>query len=144
MLSRCGWTVTLQTQLMRVLFASLFVAANLLSPLAWAHQVGASVQISPPGVYGRIEVGGFPQILPPPQVVVLPQPVIVTRPVYLVQRPPQPIYAWVPPGHRKHWDKHCYRYRACGQPVYLVPDDGYGRRRQGRHDDGHHHRKHRD
>jgi hypothetical protein len=83
--------------------------------------VGVSVQISQPGVYGRIDIGNFPQ----PQVWV-PQPVIVARPTVVVPGPPvQPVYMWVPPGHRKDWSKHCSRYNACGVPVYFVRDDWY-------------------
>jgi hypothetical protein len=94
--------------------------ATMLCASAWAADVGVSVRISQPGVYGRIDIGRFPQ----PQVWV-PQPIVVSQPVYLVQQPP-PAYMWVPPGHRKHWAKHCYRYRACGHPVYFVRDDWYG------------------
>jgi hypothetical protein len=31
----------------------------------------------------------------------------------------------VPPGHAKHWNKHCRKYNACGQPVYFVQDRWY-------------------
>ena len=85
-------------------------------------QVGVSVQVNQPGLYGRIDIGGLPPALPPP-VVVYPQPVvIVPGPVAVHQRP---IYLHVPPGHEKHWDRHCAEYRACGQPVYFVRDDWY-------------------
>ena len=88
---------------------------------ARAADVGVSVQISQPGVYGRIDVGRFPQ----PQVVVA-QPVYVQRPVVIHQAPPpQPVYMWVPPGHRKNWRKHCGEYGACGVPVYFVQDRWY-------------------
>ena len=86
-----------------------------------ATEVGVSVQISQPGVYGRIDIGRFPQ----PQVVVA-QPVLVARPVVVVQQAPQPVYMWVPPGHRKNWRKHCGAYNACGVPVYFVQDKWYG------------------
>lgn len=85
-----------------------------------ATEVGVSVQISQPGVYGRIDIGRFPQ----PQVVVA-QPVLIARPV-VVQHAPQPVYMWVPPGHRKNWRKHCGAYNACGVPVYFVQDNWYG------------------
>ena len=81
--------------------------------------VGVSIQISQPGVYGRIDIGRFPQ----PRVVVA-QPVIIERPVRVVQRP-EPVYLWVPPGHRKNWRKHCRDYGACGVPVYFVKDEWY-------------------
>lgn len=85
-----------------------------------AADVGVSVQISEPGVYGRVDIGRFPQ----PQLVVA-QPVIITRPVLVQQAPPQPVYLWVPPGHRKDWRKHCGEYNACGVPVYFVKDEWY-------------------
>lgn len=81
--------------------------------------VGVSVQVSQPGVYGRIDIGTFPQ----PQVVVA-QPVFVMPPPRAVARP-APVYMWVPPGHQKHWSKHCAKYGACGVPVYFVRDDWY-------------------
>ncbi len=98
--------------------ALLALAAAL--PAAQAADVGVSVWISQPGVYGRIDIGRFPQ----PQVV-LPQPVIITRPVVVAPAPPQPVYMWVPPGHRKDWRKHCGKYNACGVPVYFVRDEWY-------------------
>jgi hypothetical protein len=87
---------------------------------AGAADVGVSVQISQPGVYGRIDIGRFPQ----PQVIV-PQPVIVAAPPVLVTQPVQPVYVWVPSGHRKNWSKHCHEYNACGVPVYFVRHDWY-------------------
>jgi hypothetical protein len=32
------------------------------------------------------------------------------------------VYLYVPPGHQKHWAKHCASYAACGQPVYFVQE----------------------
>jgi hypothetical protein len=102
-----------------------FAAAALAGLLSFAPMasaavdVGVSVQVSQPGVYGRIDIGRFPQ----PQVVVQ-QPVIIAAPrVVAVQ--PQPVYLWVPPGHQKKWGKHCHRYNACGVPVYFVEDGWY-------------------
>lgn len=86
---------------------------------AAAADVGVTVSVSQPGVYGRVDIGRFPQ----PQLVVR-QPIIVQQPV-VVQQPVQPVYMWVPPGHRKKWDKHCAKYRACGVPVYFVDDRWY-------------------
>jgi hypothetical protein len=85
---------------------------------AFAADVGVSVTVGQPGFYGRIDIG----IFPPPRVV-YEQPVII-------QRPPQvvvvaPIYLHVPPGHEKHWSKHCAHYHACDRPVYFVRDDWY-------------------
>jgi hypothetical protein len=88
------------------------------SQAAQATEVGVSVQISQPGVYGRIDIGRYPQ-----PVLVQAQPVIIVHEV--VRQPVQPVYMWVPPGHRKDWRKHCDRYQACGVPVYFVQDGWY-------------------
>ena len=97
-----------------LLAVGLTVAAS-----GFAADVGVSINISQPGVYGRVDIGRFPQ----PQVVVA-QPIFVDRPTIVVQRP-EPVYLWVPPGHRKNWKKHCRDYGACGVPVYFVRDDWY-------------------
>jgi len=86
---------------------------------AQAADVAVSIGISQPGVYGRIDIGRFPQ----PAVVVA-QPVIIAPP-RVVAVPAQPVYMWVPPGHQKNWAKHCGRYNACGVPVYFVQDAWY-------------------
>jgi hypothetical protein len=112
----------------RSFVAAAAVAAAVLavaSP-AQAADVGVSVQVSQPGVYGRIDIGKFPQ----PAVVVA-APVVVTRPVVVAPAPtvvvarPEPVYMWVPPGHRRNWRKHCGSYNACGVPVYFVQDGWY-------------------
>jgi hypothetical protein len=123
------------------------LAALLLSSLlgldARAADVGVSVQISQPGVYGRVDIGRFPQpaVVMPQPVVIAPQPVVVAQPVYM----------WVPPGHQKNWRKHCSRYNACGVPVYFVQDRWYRQQvmQRERHGDRGHQRsegrgKHRD
>ena len=97
-------------------FVALAFAAVLL-PAAHAANVGVTIEVSQPGVYGRVDIGRFPQ-----PAVVVPQPVIIGRPVAVA---PQPVYMWVPPGHRKKWAKHCRQYNACGVPVYFVRDDWY-------------------
>lgn len=93
-----------------------------LAPSAQAANVdiGVSIGISQPGVYGRIDIGRFP----PPQVVYS-QPIVVMPPPMVIGRPVQPVYMWVPPGHRKDWRRHCGSYRACGVPVVFVRDDWY-------------------
>lgn len=113
-----------------LLAAAVFVAASF-PALA---QVGVSVSIGQPGFYGQINLGDFPQ----PQVI-YPQPVIVQQGVAVVG---QPLYLRVPPGHEKHWNKHCRQYNACGRPVYFVQNDWYNnvyapqyRERHGHHDD---------
>lgn len=101
-----------------------------------------------PGVYGRVDIGNGP-----PPALLYPQPVVISPPAVLVPHP-APVYMYVPPGHAKHWGKHCARYNACGQPVYFLksppPRYGYGEprwreddrrrdwdRRQGNWDDDH-------
>ncbi len=113
----------------RILFAAALCAAACAQAQV---DVGVSIGISQPGVYGRIDIGRFPQ----PQVIV-PRPVIIGRPVVVN---PEPVYLWVPPGHRKNWGKHCARYNACGMPVYFVDHRWYDRhvmaehRREERHE----------
>lgn len=112
---------------MRQLAALLALTACLpFAAPAGATDVGVSVSISQPGVYGRIDIGRFPQ-----PAVIVQQPVIVARPAVVVARP-EPVYLWVPPGHRKNWARHCGRYGACGVPVYFVQDRWY---REHVHDD---------
>jgi hypothetical protein len=99
----------------RSLFALLLAAA---AAPALAADVGVSVSIGQPGFYGRIDIGNFPQ-----PVLIYPQPVIIEPvPVGVIRAP---IYLRVPPGHAKHWRKHCQKYNACGQPVYFVQDRWY-------------------
>jgi hypothetical protein len=98
------------------------LAGLLISPATRAANVGVSLSVSQPGVYGRVDIGRFPQ----PEVMVA-QPVVVRPPRVVVAQPVQPVYLWVPPGHQRHWSKHCYRYNACGVPVYFVKEDWYRR-----------------
>ena len=103
----------------RLLAAAAGACALAASAPTLSAEVGVSVQISQPGVYGRIDIGRFPQ----PQLVVQ-QPVIIGRPAAVQAQPP--VYMWVPPGHRKNWRRHCAAYGACGVPVYFVRDEWYG------------------
>jgi len=98
----------------KILAASLLA----LSSTAFAADVAMSLSVGQPGFYGRIDVGDYPQ----PQVV-YGQPVIVQRPVRYVES--APIYLRVPPGHIKHWSRHCGYYHACGQRVLFVQDRWY-------------------
>ncbi len=120
--------------------AGLCLAATLGSLPLRAAEVGVSIQVSQPGVYGRIDIGQFPK----PQVVVA-QPVLIERPPVRelkgtptlekglstqraqekAREPLQPVYMWVPPGHRKDWRRYCREYRACGVPVYFVDHRWY-------------------
>jgi hypothetical protein len=103
---------------MKRLCLSLALAALALP--TWAGtDVGVSIAVSQPGVYGRIDIGtvGVQPVL------VYPQPVLImANPVPVVQAP---IYLHVPPGHAKDWRKHCKHYNACAQPVYFVQEDWY-------------------
>ena len=92
-------------------YLSLALASLVLNTAAYAADVGVSVNISEPGFYGRIDIGRVPAPM-----------VIEQRPLSVSR---QPIYLHVPPGHEKHWDKHCQRYNACGQPVYFVQEGWY-------------------
>ena len=112
------------TQWMGAALAGLAGLVVMAAP-ARAADVGVSIGISQPGVYGRIDIGRFPQ----PQVVVQ-QPVVIYPHHY--PQPVQPVYLWVPPGHQKHWSKHCGRYNACGVPVYFVQDNWYREQGPGR------------
>jgi hypothetical protein len=85
---------------------------------ALGADVSASIGISQPGLYGQIIIGDFPR-----PAVIYAEPVWVQRPSEVVRV--QPIYLRVPPGHEKHWSKHCGKYGACGQPVYFVREDWY-------------------
>lgn len=116
----------------RLLFAAALAAV---ATQVFAADVGVSVTIGQPGFYGRIDVGGYP----PPQVIYR-QPRFIEAVPY--DRPP--IYLRVPPGHAKHWGKHCRKYDACGERVYFVRDSWYNReyvpryqeRHYGRRDEG--------
>jgi hypothetical protein len=95
------------------------ISLLLIAGTAHATDVGVSVQIGQPGFYGRIDIGNT---APPP--VMMAQPVWVQRqPVHVA-----PVYMRIPPGHQKHWDKHCAQYNACGVPVYFVKEDWYQER----------------
>ncbi len=118
----------------RFMLAATLIAATW-ATMSWtiptyAADVGVSVSIGQPGFYGRLDIGDFP----PPQVIYR-QPVIVER--VPMERPP--IYLHVPPGHARHWSRHCQEYRACGERVYFVQDNWYNReyvpRYQERHRD---------
>lgn len=115
----------------KVLFATLLGVCTV---PAFAGDIGVSISVGQPGFYGQIDIGNTPR---PP--VVYAQPVVVARaPEYASA---QPIYLHVPPGHEKHWNKHCGEYHACGRPVYFVRDDWYNNEyvpRHRDHDDGDH------
>ena len=104
------------TSLTRWLAPAAIALAGLAAlPAAQAADVGVSIGFSQPGVYGRINIGDYPA-----PVLYSPQPVVIGRPVYR-----DPVYLWVPPEHRRDWRHNCYRYNACGAPVYFVQDNWY-------------------
>ena len=116
----------------RTLFTTAVAIATvaLFIPSASAADVGVSISVGQPGFYGRLDMGDYP----PPEVIYRQPRAIEMVPV---DRPP--IYLRVPPGHAKHWDKHCREYNACGERVLFVQDGWYGReyvpRYQERHRD---------
>lgn len=100
----------------RLVFTALVAA--FLSGSAVAADVAVSVNIGQPGLYGRIDIGQFPQ----PQLLYA-QPVIVAPvPLTVVQ---QPIYLHVPVAQTRNWGAYCSHYNACRQPVYFVQDGWY-------------------
>jgi hypothetical protein len=102
---------------MKKLFALALIAAS--GAAAAATDVNVSISAGAPNFYGRIDIGNMPQ----PQLVRA-EPVIVVRPAPNVVVA-EPLYLRVPPGHMKHWSKHCREYNACGQRVYFVHEDWY-------------------
>lgn len=111
----------------RVLLATAACATLFMTAQTQAQDVGVSLQFGQPGFYGRVDVGNFPQ----PQVIYR-EPRIVER-VRVVE---PPLYLVVPPGHRNKWEKHCYRYDACGRPVYFVQENWYNTQVVPRYRDG--------
>ncbi len=118
-----------------ILAASLAVAS-----LPAFAQVSGTISIGQPGFYGQIDIGDYPA----PRYY-NPQPIVIERVVVA-----EPVYLRVPPGHRKNWAKHCYKYNACGRQTYFVQDSWYNtvyvpqyRERHRDHDNnGHGHDKH--
>ncbi|HET7756514.1 MAG TPA: hypothetical protein VFK87_04585 [Steroidobacteraceae bacterium] len=112
--------------------------------VAAAQNVSVNAVISGqvvPGVYGQVVIGNGP---PPP--VVYAQPVVVEpAPLVVGVPPPAPLYLHVPPGHAKHWRKHCREYHACDRPVYFVRsaeyEPGFNRERW-EHEHGHERHEH--
>lgn len=101
------------------LIAGLFLCQ--ISSTVFAGDLGINVILAgelQPGVYGQVEIGNSPR----PAVVYEQPRVIVVEKRYANA---QPIYLHVPPGHAKHWDKHCGEYQACNRPVYFVKSEEY-------------------
>ena len=80
--------------------------------------IGLTINLGEPGFFGRIDIGDFPA------------PQLINRTARTIQRVPTnraPVYLLVPPGHAKHWKKHCHEYNACDQRVFFVSDEWYNR-----------------
>jgi len=87
-----------------------------------------SVAVGDPGFYGRLDIGDYPH---PP--VIYRQPMAIER----VDVSRAPVYLRVPPGHAKHWRRHCREYNACGERVLFVQDNWYSREYAPRYREGH-------
>lgn len=111
----------MQDQIVRSRCAAALVGLLASGPAAYAADVGVSVNVNVPGIYGQVSIGQLPapELLLPRPVMVVPAPVAVSAP------PPQPLYLHVPPGYEKHWARHCREYDACGRPVYFVSQRWY-------------------
>ena len=125
----------------KILSVALLAAAS--ATTTFANDVGVSISIGQPGFYGRIDIGDYPQ------------PTVIYREPRVIERgydDRAPIYMRVPPGHAKHWDKHCREYHACGERVFFVQDGWYTHeyaprykeRHGNKHDDHRHDEQHRD
>jgi hypothetical protein len=92
-----------------------------LAPYSNADDLGISVILEKeiaPGVYGRVELGNDSR----PELY-YPQPTIIVKDSKYARY--RPVYLHVPPGHAKHWDKHCHKYNACSRPVYFIRSTEY-------------------
>ncbi len=92
---------------------------------ALAGDVSVSLNVASPGLYGQLTIGGDVPVPPAPELI-LPRPVVAVPVAVAPGAPPPPaLYLHVPPGHERHWAKHCHEYNACGRPVYFVSDRWY-------------------
>ena len=96
------------------------------APVHAGTSVGISIGIQQPGVYGRIDIGNYPQ----PEVVYA-EPMLIAP--SRVARYQQPIYLYVPDVYQRDWGRYCGRYSACGQPVYFVQERWVRERYQQEH-----------
>ena len=117
----------------RFLLAASIATAALCTP-ALAADVGVSVSIGQPGFYGRLDVGGFPApALIYRQPMMVRQVAMETNRWFMTPMERPPLYLRVPPGHAKHWNKHCREYDACDERVYFVQNNWYNREYVPRH-----------
>ena len=120
--------LNLENTILKTLLILTALASASFINTANAADVGVSVTIGQPGFYGRIDIGDYPT----PRVIYR-QPRVVER----VYESREPIYLHVPPGHAKHWGKHCHEYNACGERVYFVRDDWYNNEYAPRYQESH-------
>ena len=96
---------------------SLIVSAIALCALGSAvaqPQVGLSIGINEPGVYGQINIGALPA-----PALIAPQPVLIAPGPSVGA----PVYLYVPVAEQRNWRRYCRKYQACGRPVYFVRED---------------------
>lgn len=112
----------------RLLFAAALAVASSAIP---AHaEVGLTINLGEPDFFGPIDIVDFPQ------------PQVINQTAKVIEEVPRdraPVYLRVPPGHAKHWEKHCHEYNACNQRVYFVSDEWYNREYVPRYQEKHGH-----
>lgn len=117
----------------------LLITGISITGLSQADDLGIKVILEKeiaPGVYGRVELGNDSH----PDVYYEQPRLIVKESKYARSRP---VYMHVPPGHAKHWDKHCNKYHACGRPVYFIRSAEYtGYEDAHEHEHNHDHKHH--
>ena len=110
-------------------------SALLLAAGAAQAQVGVSLSINQPGVYGQINIGNGP-----PPVTVMPQPMIIQPSPVAMAAPP--VYLYVPPEHQRDWRHYCGHYNACDKRVMFVHEDWVRDRWEHEHHEHHDHDEH--
>ena len=109
----------MKAKFLKFLTAGIALSIHFFAAPAYANDFDISIGVGGevlPGVYGRVNITNerYPAL-------VYAQPLIIQRaPRYYA-----PVYMHVPPGHMRKWDKHCYKYGACAQPVYFVRSPEY-------------------
>lgn len=123
---------------MKNYFSTGVLALLLCTPMTYADDLGINVVLEgeiKPGVYGRVELGknSHPELIyTEPRIVVVEE-----------HEHRRPVYLHVPPGHAKHWDKHCHEYHACSRPVYFIMSDEHREKpKHKKHKHKHHGEKH--
>ena len=104
---------------LKIFATGILLGTALLSSTAQAGDFDISVGVGgevAPSVYGHVNVSNAPY-----PALVINSPIVIARPVHYVE----PVYMHVPPGHARKWNQYCYRYDACGTPVYFVRSSEY-------------------